>query len=142
MRILIVDDQPLGIDVLQARIQEAEPTYQIEGANTAIEATHLALVAQPPFDVYLIDQNLGTMPTGIDLLLELRQASPRSDAIVFTGFGDPEEGQRAIDAGACDYFTKPLDYPRLFAQLRRLQQERSTRNERNWLAALAEGTIE
>ncbi len=94
--------------------------------------------AKPPFDVFLIDQNLGLGPDGIELMVELRRLSPGSDAMIFTGYDDLSAKQRAIEAGACDYFTKPLDQPRLLAQLRRLQRERSMRDERNWLQTLTE----
>ena len=124
-------------DVLQEPIlRRRNRAYEVEGATTADEARRLVQEAKPPFDVFLIDQNLGLGPNGIELLVELRRLSPSSDAMVFTGYGDPAEGQWAIDAGACDYFTKPLDQPRLLAQLRRLQRERSTRDERNWLQTL------
>lgn len=142
MRILIVDDRPLGVRVLRQQIMEAEPMYLVEGANNAHEATRLVREASTPFDIFLVDQNLGLGPDGIELMQELRQLSPRSDAMVFTGYGDPSEGQRAIEAGACDFFTKPVDNLRLLAQLRRLQQERSMRKERDWLQLLAATTKE
>lgn len=138
MRILIVDDRPLTIEVLRGEILEEEPSYEVDGATTAEEALRRAQEAQPPYDVFLLDQKLDQQLNGIDLLVELRHLSPRSDAMVITGFSDPREGQRAINAGACDYFTKPVDQARLLAQLRRLQRERGTRAERDWLATLAD----
>ena len=139
MRILIVDDRSLGIRVLREPIEEAEPSYRIEGATTAGEARDLVEKSKnTPFDVFLIDQNLGLGPDGIELMGELRQLSPRSDAMIFTADDYPNTKQRAIEAGACDYFTKPLDHQRLLSQLRRLLQERSTRDERNWLQTLTE----
>ncbi len=138
MRILIVDDRSLGIRVLREPIEEAEPSYKVEGATTAGEARDLVQDAKPSFDVFLIDQNLGLGPDGIELMVELHRLSPGSDTMIFTGYDDLSAKQRAIEAGACDYFTKPLDLPRLLAQLHRLQRERSIRDERNWLQTLTE----
>lgn len=142
MRILIVDDRALGIRGLRNLIEAADPTYSVDGATAADDAIRLAQASNPPFDVFLIDQNLGLGRDGIELMVELQQISPRSDTMIFTGDEHTGTKQRAIEAGACDYFIKPLDEQRLLAQLHRLQRDRGTRVERNWLAALAEVSTE
>lgn len=140
MRILLVDDKPIAAKGLQADIQRAEPQFNIAITTSTAQASEIVretLADKDPFDVLLIDRYLDEAD-GIELMKQLRQMSPLSDAIIFTGVADQAEGQRAIEAGACDYFPKPLDDQRLLAQLRRLQRERDTRNSRNWLTTLAE----
>lgn len=140
MRILLVDDKAIAAKGLQADIQRADSQFEVTAVTAAGQATEVVRTAQAAgkrYDVLLIDRNLGDTD-GIELMEQLRALDPALDAIIFTGFDDPGSGQRAIEAGACDYFAKPLDDQRLFAQLRRLQRERGTREERAWLATLAE----
>lgn len=143
MKILIVDDRPLGARKLCDDILTAEPDYQVkaavaDGAISAAEcARQIVRKGREHFDVFLIDDNMGAGPNGTELMTELRQISPSSEAIIFTAYGDEAGKQRAIEAGARAYITRPVNEKELLWQLHGVQRDQDTRRERDWLQLLA-----
>lgn len=148
MRILIVDDRPLGARKLRDDILTAEPDYRViiavtEDATSAAErAKQTVREARERFDVFLIDDNMGAGPNGTELMAELRQISPGSEAIIFTAYGDDAGKQRAIETGARAYITRPVNEKELIWQLHGVQRDQETRRERDWLQLLAATTKE
>ena len=51
--------------------------------------------------------------SGMDLLKRMIAADPGSNVIVISGHYSAESAMEAIQQGACDYLTKPLDFQRL-----------------------------
>lgn len=144
MRILIVDDRALGVRKLRDEIHSIEPEYQVEVATgegqAADHARQIVQGAKEPFDVFLIDDNLGVGLNGSELMAELRQLSPSSEAIIFTAYADEAGKRRAIEAGARAYVSRPVDEKELLWQLRGIEKDQSTRQERDWLHLLAKMT--
>lgn len=146
MRILIVDDRPLGARKLRDDILATEPSYQVEVAATADEtlaadhAKQIVREARERFDVFLIDDNMGAGPNGSELMIELAQLSPSSEAIIFTAYADEVGKRRAIEGGARAYVPRPVNEKELLWQLRGIQKDQSTRRERDWLQLLAATT--
>ncbi len=142
MRILIVDDRPLGARKLRDDILTAEPAYQVEIATDEGRAADLARQivqdATEHFNVLLIDDNLGVGLNGSELMAELRQLSPNSEAIIFTARADEEGKRRAIETGARAYVSRPINEQELLWQLRGIQKDQSTRQERDWLKIMTE----
>lgn len=141
MRILVVDDRPLGARKLRDDILSAEPEYHVEvatGEGQAVaRATQVVQAARERFDVFLIDDNLGAGLNGSELMAELRQLSPSSEAIIFTAYADETGKQRAIEAGARAYISRPINEKEVLWQLRGMLKERTVRRERDWLQLLA-----
>lgn len=148
MRILIVDDRPLGARKLRDDILTAESDYQVEmavsdGVTSAAErARQIVREARERFDIFLIDDSMGAGPNGTELMAELRRLSPSSEAIIFTAYGDEAGKQRAIEAGARAYITRPVNERELLWQLHGVQRDQDTRRERDWLQLLADTTRE
>ncbi len=146
MRVLVVDDRPLGARKLRDDILAAEPDYQVEiaatvGATSAADrAKQIVQEARERFDVFLIDDNMGAGPNGSELMTDLRQHSPSSEAIIFTAGGDEAGKRRAIEAGARAYITRPVNERELLWQLHGVQRDQETRRERDWLHLLADTT--
>lgn len=141
LHILLVDDDSLFVETatnsLQLERDGDEKAFRVYGATTPVEALRLAQTPDIVFDVFLIDVNLKADMDGIELMQELRKLHLDSDAIVFTGYDDDETGRRAFEMGAYRYFIKSDVSPReLSLNLRRLQQQRTIRRERNWLKVL------
>jgi len=56
----------------------------------------------------LLDINLRSRLTGLDLLARLNEISPATKAIMVTSVNDFESVERAMQLGAVDYITKPF----------------------------------
>src|SRR5450759_2266902 len=50
--------------------------------------------------------------SGMDLLERMLSADPAANVILITGHYSTESAREAIQKGACDYLTKPLDIQR------------------------------
>ena len=59
--------------------------------------------------VVLMDMNMPQM-SGLDVIKQVHQASPRTPTILMTAYGDPKDFSRAYEsAGVFRYLTKPWD---------------------------------
>ena len=97
-KILIVDDEPFNLDLLEQELQEQG--YEIERASDGAEALEKLPVFGP--DVVLLDLDLGE-ESGLDLI---SQISTDSQVLIFTGSRDVEMHQRAMLAGARGVLSK------------------------------------
>lgn len=139
LRILVLDDDELWGRTLADRLNcEPELKCGVVPVTTAEQARERVESADSPFDVFLIDQRLGSGPDGIEVMGDLFRLSPQSDAIIFTGCNDPEAGWRAHQKGAFRYLSKPF-YPQdLIWLLRSLADYRRFKQESNWLRILTD----
>jgi two-component system CheB/CheR fusion protein len=117
LRILVVDDADDALESFAAllRLEGGEVT----AVNNAKAA--LAELASQPFDLMISDVAMPGMD-GYELVAELRR-NPRTGrlpAIALTGFGRPQEVQRALEAGFTAHLTKPVVINQLHEALRRL----------------------
>ncbi|MCC7262637.1 MAG: sigma-54-dependent Fis family transcriptional regulator [Candidatus Latescibacteria bacterium] len=128
-RILIVDDEPFNIDLLEQELEDQG--YQTCAARSGEEA--LARVAEYQPDLVLLDWMMPGM-AGIEVLRRLR-AEPQWRAlpvIMVTARASTRDKVAGLDAGADDYLTKPIDDAELGARIRamlriaRLEQENLT----------------
>jgi GAF domain-containing protein/CheY-like chemotaxis protein len=137
--VLVVDDDEFFAHMLADRLNRASDTH-LAAECAANREQALSVVTDSPhvFDVFLLDQQLAG-DDGIELMVELRQLSPDSDAIIISGAPEGHrEGQRAYQQGAHRYLAKPFDIPELLWIIRSLSAERSTRRERHWLGVVAD----
>jgi two-component system NtrC family response regulator len=136
-KLLIVDDDPLVLDSLSQ--VAAKMGHEASCAATMGEA--LEKVRSESFDVVLCDVR---MPdgSGLDILPEIRAASPPPEVIIITGFGDPDGAELAIKKGAWDYVQKPLSFKDLTLCVDRALQYREKKKEVSKPVALnAEGIV-
>jgi CheY-like chemotaxis protein len=127
MRILIVDDS----DSIRAMIQAlvASRSFEVESAPSGARALEMAAAHVP--DVVLLDLNMPGTHDGIEVCKALRD-NPLTRAvtiIVITAMDGPEWRQRALDAGANAYYTKPFSPMALLKELEsvRVRQHSSPR---------------
>jgi DNA-binding response OmpR family regulator len=80
----------------------------------------LNVVYQDPPQLILTDLLMPDM-TGLDLLRKLRGdlSTCQIPCLVLTAAGDVDSETEAIDAGADDYITKPVEGSRLLSRVRR-----------------------
>ena len=139
-RLLVVDDEENNRDMLSRRL--TRQGYTVEVADGGAEA--LEKLTATTYDLVLLDQTMPGM-TGLDLLRLLRATYSSCDlpVIMVTGVDQSETVVAALNGGANDYVTKPVDMPvisaRIEAQLARTRSERKVRENEERLALAARG---
>ena len=116
-RVLIVDDIPANVRLLQAKL-EAD-YYEVLTAHDGGGAIALAIDAQP--DIILLD----VMMPGIDGYEVCRQLKSHAETrhipiILITALDGREDRLSGLEAGADDFMTKPVDDVLLLARLQAL----------------------
>src|SRR6476646_2256081 len=108
--ILVVDDEPdLEALVLQKfRRQSREGTVAFVFAHDGIEA--LASIDQHPHvDMVVSDINMPRMD-GLSLLAKLQEGEEKKSTIIVSAYGDMSNIRTAMNRGAFDFLTKPIDF--------------------------------
>jgi class 3 adenylate cyclase len=118
-KILIVDDEPFNLDLLEQEL--ADQGYVMERAIDGAEALEKVPVFQP--DLILLDYMMPKM-NGLEVLKRLREnESHKSIPVIFlTAKATQEDKIRGLDAGADDYVIKPFDSFELWARVRAMMR--------------------
>lgn len=138
--LLLVDDDPTNQDLLSRRLRRAG--YATELAGSGYEA--LDVLARREVELVLLDSMMPGL-SGIELLRQLRQRfSPaRLPIIMVTALGESEKIVEALNLGANDYISKPVDFPvalaRIQAQLERKRSEDALRDSEERYALAVRG---
>ena len=119
-RVLIVDDEPANVRLLEFILEEAGYT-QVCGVTDSRQVMPLVQESTP--DVILLDLNMPFV-TGIDLIRLLRTTDPPIPILVLTSDGDAATKYRALDEGASDFLTKPFDHREVLLRLGNLLKVR------------------
>jgi class 3 adenylate cyclase len=114
-RILIVDDEPINLDILQTRL--SVHGYEILTAPDGEEALAVATARRP--DLILLDIMMPKMD-GIDVCRRLKADSslPFMPIILVTAKADSKDIVAGLEAGADEYLTKPVDQAALVARVK------------------------
>lgn len=131
-RIVIVDDDPDILDVLQLTLNDS---FTVFAAHHGQEA--LALVKQKSPDLVITDYNMPVMD-GLELVKNLRKDILLSHMpiIMLTGKGETKDMVGGINAGADDYLVKPFDPETLLARIKMIVQRTSRSLDANPLTHL------
>lgn len=113
--ILVVDDQPINIKLLQRKLEREG--YSVATAMTGIEC--LEHVADKRPDIILLDVMMPEMD-GIETCQRLKDNADTGDIpIIFITAKSSKEGKlEGLEAGAVDYITKPIDLDETLARVR------------------------
>ncbi len=121
--LLVVDDFELNRDMLTRRLQSRGfEVIAADGGKTALEK-----VQQIPFDLILLDIMMPEMD-GFEVLKQLRTDfnSTELAIIMVTAKDQSEDIVMALEAGADDYITKPIDFQVALARIRTQLSRRKT----------------
>ncbi|MBB4425203.1 adenylate cyclase [Bradyrhizobium sp. CIR48] len=115
--ILFVDDEPdLEALVLQKfRRQIRDGQVAIIFARDGIEAL-ASLEQNPQVDMVISDINMPRMD-GLSLLAKLQEAEDKKSTIIVSAYGDMSNIRTAMNRGAFDFLTKPIDFADLEATI-------------------------
>ena len=115
--ILFVDDEPdLEALILQKfRKQIREGSIKVIFAHDGIEALQ-SLELHPHVDLVVSDINMPRMD-GLSLLQKLQESEERKSTIIVSAYGDMSNIRTAMNRGAFDFLTKPIDFSDLEATI-------------------------
>ena len=109
-KILVVDDEPdLEILVRQKfrrRIRRGE--FEFTFAQNGLEALE-RLAENPELEMILSDINMPRLD-GLSLLNALGEVNPEIRAVMVSAYGDMDNIRTAMNRGAFDFVTKPIDF--------------------------------
>jgi diguanylate cyclase (GGDEF)-like protein len=113
--LLLVDDDAMNRDMLSRRL--ARKGYTVLTAESGPRA--LEMLGSNRIDALLLDVMMPGM-SGIETLKRVRQSHSVSElpVIMVTAKDRSEDVVDALDLGANDYVTKPLDFPIVLARIR------------------------
>jgi len=114
-RILIVDDNPTNLEVLQVRLKAQG--YELVTAVDGMDA--LAKVREFEPDLVLLDVMMPKLD-GISVVKRLKQDSTFGfmPVILVTAKADTRDVVAGLEAGGDDYLTKPFEQAALVARVR------------------------
>ncbi|WP_415182680.1 response regulator [Phaeovulum sp.] len=129
MNILAVDDDELQLTVLSATLGSLgfPPARIATSAAIALEEIKESMV---PFDLFLLDIKMPNTD-GIELCKQIRSMPGYEDAavIMITALTERSHMDRAFEAGAVDYVTKPFDKIELLTRINVARQVASAKHE-------------
>lgn len=115
-KLLFVDDEPHFLAAIQRLLRKHKNEWQVFFAESVREA--LQLVAENNFDVILSDFNMPGR-TGFDLLadLQVNRSTRAIPVIILTGSAEKNIKHQALENGATDLLSKPVEYTDLIARI-------------------------
>lgn len=124
LRVLFVDDERS----LQEFMRSELPRLGHEVTVCPDGKAALKVLEKSTFDAAILDLRMPGM-TGIEVLEQLKQISPDTQAVVMTGHASQETAIEALRLGAFDYITKPCKLAEIEAILHRIISHRSLQNK-------------
>ncbi len=131
-KILVVDDEPdLEPLILQRMRRDVRAgRYQFVFAHNGVEALE-RLNEDTDIDMVVSDINMPQMD-GLTLLSQIPDVNPNIRSVIVSAYGDMKNIRTAMNRGAFDFVTKPLDFEDL-----RVTIDRTLRHLIEWREALS-----
>ncbi len=131
-RILVVDDEPDLEPLMLQRMRRyiRKGTYEFVFAHDGMEALD-ALSLDSSIDMVLSDINMPRMD-GLTLLERIPDVAPDIRAVIISAYGDMKNIRIAMNRGAFDFVTKPVDFDDL-----KFTIDRTLQHIREWKEALS-----
>src|SRR5512137_1763408 len=111
-RILIVDDEPRYLRLLEANLRTEG--YEVATAQDGLQA--LEVFSSQPIDLVLLDVMMPRLD-GFGTCQRLREFT-NVPIVILTARGEEQDRVRGLDLGADDYLVKPFSATELLARVR------------------------
>jgi two-component system, response regulator, stage 0 sporulation protein F len=112
IKFLVVDDE-IDVEMLfrqKFRKEIRNGDIELVFAFSGHDALDILNSTQPPDVVYVFsDINMPGM-SGLQLLAKIKKDYPNIKVSMISAYGDSENYSRAIESGAKEFFTKPIDF--------------------------------
>jgi CheY-like chemotaxis protein len=119
MKFLVVDDEQ-DVEMLfrqKFRREIRSGNIELEFAFSGKQALDILGSTEPPDVVYVFsDINMPGM-TGLELLDTIKSEHPQIHVSMISAYGDDDNYRRAIESGAKEFFTKPIDFESLKSEI-------------------------
>ena len=104
-KVFIVDDEPANVLIIETAVETLGTVVSTSESHRAIK-----LIEQHRPDVILLDINMPQL-TGFDICTILKSDPSLKDTpvIFITSFSDAENERKALQLGAIDFISKPVD---------------------------------
>jgi len=133
-RVLVIDDEPVVVDVLRQLL--TKQGYEVQVAGDA--AAGRQSIEGQDWDVVLLDVMLPDAD-GMQLLRWIRDRNPNLAVVMITAFATVESAVQAMKSGAFHYVTKPFNNDEVrHLVARAVQTSRLRRENKNLRRALEE----
>jgi DNA-binding response OmpR family regulator len=125
MRVLIVEDSDSIRHMIETLVSARG--HEVEAVSTGARGIDAALARLP--DAILLDLNLPGTFDGVDVCKTLRESeATRFVPIIFiSALADDASKNRAIEAGATAYYTKPFSPTALLKEIESIPERESAR---------------
>ena len=109
-KVLVVDDEPDSESLIRLKFRRKirQKELQLFFADNGLAALEI-LEAQPDIDMVLTDINMPKMD-GLTLLTKISEAYPTTKTVIISAYGDLQNIRKAMNYGAFDFLTKPIDF--------------------------------
>src|SRR5437588_1759870 len=124
LRILFADDEKS----LQEFMRSELPRLGHEVTVCPDGKAGIKALEKCTFDAAVLDLRMPGM-TGIEVLEQLKQLSPDTEAVVMTGHASMETAIEAVRLGAFDYVTKPCKLAQVETVLLKIAEKRDLKNK-------------
>lgn len=142
-KVLVVDDEPEARKLVRKYLKLEFANTEFNEAGDGKEALEIINSWKP--NVVISDVNMPKM-NGIELLRRVKETTPGTQFVVFTGRDDQDTPIKALRLGASDYLMKPLNMEELSLAvqraIKRWNDETELENHRKRLETLVEKRTE
>ncbi len=133
-RILIVDDDPSILEVLDARLTASD--FMVSKAYDALSAARI--LKEESIDLLVSDMKM-PKKSGMELFVEIQKTHPDLPVIFLTAYGTIPDAVDAIKLGAVDYISKPFDGRALIKKINETLALRKMNAQKQYPASFEEG---
>jgi adenylate cyclase len=122
-KILVVDDEPDMADLMQRKFRHSihDGIYNFLFAEDGYDALRV-LEIEPDIDLVITDINMPRMD-GLTLLNHLEEVAPLLKSVIVSAYGDMENIRTAMNRGAFDFVTKPINFSDLEVTIKKTLAE-------------------
>jgi two-component system nitrogen regulation response regulator NtrX len=140
-KVLIVDDDVfICEDISFALKKDCKDLFEIDKAHNGSDA--FKVFQEKHHHIVITDIQMPNPDDGFILLQQIKKVAPETAVMIITGFSDVERAVRAMQLGAVDFVTKPLDSAQIAIKVAKIAERVSLQNDnirlRNELSSLYE----
>ncbi len=124
-KVLVVDDEVLNLNLIEAYLDEE---YEVIKAQSGSEALNKIIEDKP--DIVLLDIMMPQI-SGYDVCRSIKEngATRFIPIVMCTALSGSEAKIKAIEIGADDFLTKPINREELFARIKSLLKKKNYQDE-------------